>query len=432
MMSRHDKRTLANGLRVVCIPQPHLHACEVSCYVGVGSRHEPDGQAGISHFLEHMLFRGTDEHPDSLDLEKGFEALGGGANAATDAETTCYFSRFHPDRVGDGLALFASMLQRPRLADIEIERRIILEEAQEDFNEQGREINPDSLMARLLWPGSSLARPTIGSPKTLAAIDEEMLRAHHRCFYTPANTVIAVAGKVDTEAVFAAAERHFGAWRGRQPEPYVPDAAGRPVSFRRSEWVEDSASQLAVQLALPLPGRRSEHGLRLRILRRILSGGVASRLMLRLREKLGLTYSIEANLTMLEEAGALVVDFMVVPENLPAAVREVCRVFAELCRQPVPDEEFRRIVDNYLFDLDFSLDHPDEMVVRYGWGELVGDVRDLDADRTALQSVTPADLSETLRACFDLRQLRLVVVGPFRPADRHAVEAELETFAAGF
>jgi len=121
-MSRHFKKTLDNGLRVVCIPQPHLHACEVSCYVGVGSRHETAATSGISHFLEHMLFRGTAEYGSSLELEKAFEALGGNANAATDAESTCYFSRFHPEKVAEGITLFASMLQRPLLQDIEVER----------------------------------------------------------------------------------------------------------------------------------------------------------------------------------------------------------------------------------------------------------------------------------------------------------------------
>ena len=87
---------LDNGPRIVVVPQPHLHVCEMACYVGVGSRYESEELAGISHFLEHMLFRGTEDYPDSLLLERAFEALGGTVNAATDAELTCYFSRLHP------------------------------------------------------------------------------------------------------------------------------------------------------------------------------------------------------------------------------------------------------------------------------------------------------------------------------------------------
>lgn len=429
-MSRHFQKILANGLRVVCIPQPHLHACEVSCYVGVGSRHESANVSGISHFLEHMLFRGTAEYANSLELEKAFEALGGSVNAATDAESTFYFSRLHPERMAAGLVLFASMLQRPLLNEIEVERAIIIEEAQEDFNEQGVEINPDSLMARLLWPNTALARPTIGSLQTLARIDEKMLRDHHRQYYTPTNTVIAVAGKVVPEEVFAAVEKSFGSWVGQQ-SPEV-EVVGTLQGSHRSTWVNDSASQLTVQLAFPLPGRESEHALRLRILRRILSGGVTSRLMLRLRETLGLTYNVEANLSMLAETGALLIDFMVIPENLEPAIREVCTIVADICRKPFPEDEFNRVVRNYHYDLDFSNDHPDEMVTRYGWGELVGFVRDVEADRQALALITADDLAATVRACLDPRQIRLVVVGPYRPADQSSVEKCLQQFVETF
>lgn len=429
-MNRHFKKTLGNGLRVVCIPQLHLHACEVSCYVGVGSRHEPEDQAGISHFLEHMLFRGTEEYPSSLELERAFEALGGGANAATDAESTCFFSRFHPEKVTDGIALFASMLQRPLLQDLEVERSIILEEAQEDFNEEGKEINPDTLMIRLLWPKTVLAHPTIGSLETLASMDEAMLRKHHARFYVPANTVIAVAGPVEPEEVFAVAEQAFSGWRGAEKEALaLVGEMDVPVG---STWVRDSASQLTVQMAFPLPGRESEHAIGLRIMRRILSGGVASRLMLRLRETLGLTYSIEANLTVLAETGALVIDFLVAPENLVSAVREVGEIIADLWQNPVPEDEFARAVQNYQYDLDFSNDHSDEMVTRYGWGELIGFVRDVDADRQALQRLTSTSLSATIRTCLEPQNPRLVVVGPYRPADRIATEEYLQTFSSRF
>ncbi len=429
-MSRYFQKTLANGLRVVCIPQPHLHACDVSCYVGVGSRHESAETSGISHFLEHMLFRGTAEYASSLELEKAFEALGGSVNAATDAESTCYFSRLHPERMAEGLALFASMLQRPLLNDLEVERSIITEEAQEDFNEQGVEINPDSLMARLLWPDTSLARSTIGSLETLARIDEQMLRDHHRQYYTPTNTVIAVAGRVVPEEVFAAAEKNFSSWTGQQsPEAEV---VGTLQESPRSTWVTDSASQLTVQLALPLPGRESEHALRLRILRRILSGGVTSRLMLRLRETLGLTYNVEANLSMLAETGALLIDFMVIPDNLEPAIREVCAIIADIYHNPFPEDELNRVVRNYHYDLDFSNDHPDEMVTRYGWGELVGFVRDIEADRQALDLITADDLAATVRACLDPKQIRTVVVGPYRPSDQELIEQFLQQFVDSF
>ena len=113
------KKTLANGLRLVAVEMPHLHSAEIAIYLKVGGRNDPDGKAGISHFLEHMLFRGTAEHPTTLELETAFEAIGGSVNAATDEESTCYFTRLHPDHVPQGIRLFSSMLLRPTLPGID-------------------------------------------------------------------------------------------------------------------------------------------------------------------------------------------------------------------------------------------------------------------------------------------------------------------------
>src|SRR6516164_1509443 len=110
-----SKRTLPNGLRLVAVEMPHLHSAEIAFYVKVGGRNDPAEKAGISHFLEHMLFRGTEEHPSTLELETAFEAIGGSVNAATDEESTCYFSRVHPEHVREGIRLFASMLLHPTL-----------------------------------------------------------------------------------------------------------------------------------------------------------------------------------------------------------------------------------------------------------------------------------------------------------------------------
>jgi len=206
--------TLKNGLRVVSVPLPHHHGAEVLFYVGVGSRHEPPRQAGISHFLEHMLFKGTADYPSGLAMERAFEAVGGSANAATDTETTCFHSRIHPEHLEEGLRLFASMLRRPLFKDLEVERRVILEEALSDFSENGRQINPDNLIAGLLFPRHPLGRPTVGSRPCVARISLAQLQQHHASFYTPANAVLAVAGPIEHGRMLEAAQKCFGDWHG--------------------------------------------------------------------------------------------------------------------------------------------------------------------------------------------------------------------------
>jgi predicted Zn-dependent peptidase len=427
-MNEFHKDTLANGLRVMTVEMPHLHCAEMVCYVGTGGRHEGAETAGISHFLEHMLFRGTTDHPSSILLERAFEAIGGAVNASTDLETTCFHSRLHPANLRQGAALFASMLRRPLLGDMETERKIILEEALEDINEKGEEINPDNLTARLLWPGTSLAFPTVGTRESIHHIGLEHLRRHHGAFYRPDNTVIAVAGPVTRGDVLAAVKAEFGGWPEQEPpqapSPLPPFADQAPESV----WVRDSGSQVSVQLAFRVPHRHSPHAVPLRVLRRILSWGASSRLMLSLRERLGLTYHVDAGLTLYDDCGCLTVDIALNPTNLVTAVRELLAIFEDLCEKPVNEEELGRTVQSYLYDLDFSRDHPDEMSVRYGWGELVGYLRTVQDDRRDITAVTPQDLFATSREFFTAQALKVAVVGPWRKKDRPAVEKLLAGF----
>ena len=177
-MIRPHTHTLANGLRVVCVEMPHLHSAELALYLKVGGRNDPTGREGLSHFLEHILFRGTADFASSQEIENAFEAIGGAPNASTDADSTCYYSRIHPGHYRRGMEIFASMLIRPLLEGIEIEKRIITEEAREDLNEQGEEINADTIVSRLLWPRHPLGMPTIGTLESIADISQADLVRH--------------------------------------------------------------------------------------------------------------------------------------------------------------------------------------------------------------------------------------------------------------
>jgi predicted Zn-dependent peptidase len=409
---------LDNGLRIVAVPQPHLHVCEMACYVGVGGRYEPAALAGISHFLEHMLFRGTRDYPDSLTLERAFEAIGGTVNAATDAESTCYFSRLHPDQLATGAELFASLLRRPIWPDIETERRIIVEEALEDLNEHGAMINPDVLTGRLHWPDHPLSQPIIGTDESLKAIGLDALIAFHQHYYTPGNTVIVVSGRIDVEATHRLVSAVFSDWQGASPSP--PIAAPPPTADNQpqSVWVNDSSSQIAVQISLQLPGRHDPDAFAMRIWRRLLSWGATSRLMLRLREELGLTYHVEANLVLLADTGCLTVDLSVNPDNLYLAIYEVLDILKNMRRTPVPKEELQRVVSNFCFDLEFSRDHADEMTVRHGWGELVNYHRSIEDDLQSVAALTSEQLQNAARRLIIPTQLALAIVGPFTPEDR--------------
>ncbi|PLX85480.1 MAG: insulinase family protein [Desulfuromonas sp.] len=421
-MSEYFRDTLGNGLRVITVEMPHLHSCEMACYVDVGSRHETPELAGICHFLEHILFRGTADYPESYRLERAFEALGGAVNASTDSECTCFHSRLHPRHVREGAALFASMLCRPLFSELEMERQVIMEEALEELNEQGEDISPDNLSARLLWPGHPLSLPTLGTRDSIARIGEEDLRRHHAAFFTPARTVLAVAGRVSRSDVVAAAESAFGAWGAAAAHESPPEPPPQPPVSPATCWVRDSDSQINMQLAFSLPGRGDPRTIDLRVLRWILSWGGASRLMLRLREKLGLTYSADANLALFADCGCLSIDMALAPAKLVPAVKETIAIIEELRNELVGSEELEGVVQAFLFDLDFNRDHVEAATARFGWGEMAAYLRTSEQDRREVAGVTPERLRETARALLGPQLRKAVVVGPYRPEDRDRVE----------
>ncbi|MEI6702340.1 MAG: pitrilysin family protein [Deltaproteobacteria bacterium] len=411
-MIRPFLHTLTNGLRVVCVEMPHLHAVEIAIYLKVGGRNDPPGRQGLSHFLEHALFRGTADYGSSMAIESAFEAIGGAPNAATDAESTCYYSRVHPDHVKAGMEIFASMLQRPLLCGIEVEKRIITEEAREDLNENGDEINPDTLVSRLLWPRHPLGMPTIGTLESIAAIERDDLAKHLREFYVPSAAVLAVSGPVNSHEVFCAAHDCFGNWSG-SPPPLVrmfQSADNKP----RIKCVQDSDSQMNLQLAYMGLAREDRRFMAVRFLRRILAGGGGSRLHVRLREELGIVYSVEGAIGAYDETGCPAFDLSTAPETLIHAVEATLAELSCITDVPVPDEELERIRNSYIFDLEFSRDSAYEMGGRYGWGELMGVVRSIEEDQSEARRITADELQRTAREIFTPENLRLVVVGPWK------------------
>ena len=426
-MSEYFVDTLANGLRLVTVPMPHLHAAEIVCYLAVGGQCEDEHVAGISHFLEHMIFRGTAEYPTSILLERAFEVIGGAVNASTDAETTCFHSRVHPTRLSEGIAIFASMLRRPLFKDIDVERRIILEEAREDYNEEGVQINSDNLMAELLWPGHPLGKTLIGSPETLQRIDPALLQDYYRQWYRPDNLVICACGPLDHEEALAAVAAEFAGWTvdsimvSETPGYHLP-------SGPRSCWVQDSDSQVAIQLAFRLPGREDERSLAARFLCRLLAWGGGARLPLRLREELGLTYAVDAHCSLMKDTGYVAIDLSVAPANLVLAIKEVLGVLTALCQELIGQDELEGAICSYLFDLEYSQDQTEAQAVRYGWGLQADCLRTVRQDEELVRQFTPSGLKSMAQDIFRRDLLHLVVVGPWSDDDKLETEELLAVF----
>lgn len=411
---------LNNGLRVVSVPLPYLHCAEIAIYLKAGARNDPPNRSGLSHFLEHMLFRGTEEYATSLELETAFEELGGSVNAATDTDTTCFYAHIHPDNVARGIEILSSMLLRPTLNGIELERRIISEEALEDINQEGTVTSPDLVMGQLLWPGHPLAGSTVGTMEDISRISEQDLRGHLAGWYSPTNAVLVVAGPHDHSTVVQAASKAFADWLPASLPDVSPFVCSGPAGPKVT-FVPDSDSQLTMQLAFHAFRREDPKITHLKVLRRLLAGGGCSRLHLTLREQLGLVYSVESSIGAYDETGCLTIDMATAPENLQLALSSTVAELDRLCNELIPERELKRVKTAYIADLDYSRDSVTEMGTRYGWGTLMGVVRDIDEDQQDVSNVTAEALRETANLVFRAGNRHLVVIGPVEGIDQHEI-----------
>ncbi len=414
------RHVLPNGLRVLTAPAPGLHSAMIALYVRAGSRHEVAQVNGISHFLEHLFFRGSQGWPDTVAMNAAVESAGGSLNGITARDHGCYFTPIHPGEVGTGLAILGDLVRRPLLREMDVEREVILEEILDEVDADGRDIDPDNLSKRIAFGGHPLAFKIAGTPEIVRRLTERDVRVHHARFYTGVNLVLAVAGPVRPNEVLALAEEHLGALpRGRRsvdlPPPGWP--AGPLV-----EVVGHDDAQAEFSLSFPCPPERHpDYPVHLCI-RRILDDGLSSRLPFEIVERRGLAYSLHAGIDSFADAGMTVVDGACAPAKLPRVVEEVLRVVGGLAHAPVPDEELARVQRRHRMTLAFSLDSAAELAGWYGSGEVLSAPEGFEERCRRVERVTPADVLRVARETFRRRNAIAVVVGPARRRERAAVE----------
>ena len=256
---RARNRVLKNGLRVVAVEMPHVHACSLVAYVRAGSRYETAKTNGVSHFLEHMFFRGTDRFPSTYELAHHIESLGATFNATTTREMAYFYTEIAPRHLEAGVETLGEMFGSPLFPDIGIEREVVLEEMNEDYNEDGLLIDPDSVAKGKLWPGHPLGFPIIGIGKNVKRFKVEDLRAHHERLYTARNMVLCAAGGVSVELFDVSGAMTLEGLLGSH-KPFLPEVhAVRPHDgqkacaahllqvLARSELVETHANCAKVQ-----------------------------------------------------------------------------------------------------------------------------------------------------------------------------------------
>lgn len=417
--------TLENGLRVAVVPLPHLRAATILAMVGVGARYESEQENGISHLVEHMLFRGTRVRPTAHGVTLAFESLGASIDATTHADFTAYEVTLPPSAVEPALDALAELVDGPLFLGLDVEKNIVREEILEGVDEDGREVDPGDLLHRAVFGAHPLGQPLAGNEENLDRFTVDDLKGWHRHHHGARNLALVVAGAVDPTTTLRAIERSFrGLPEGerRRPSPFVAAKPGPRLTY-----VESIGSQTDLRFGIPTFGERDPRVRALDFVTRTLDGGMSARLFQTLALERGLVYDTFGHLELYSDVGLFTVGAACEHGNVPA-VAEACLALVRTLRDgPITEGELERARRRFLFELEASLD--DSGAIAAGIAQdLFFETEESFAElAAAARRVTLDDLHAVARASLGERHLQVVAVGTLGEREERALRALVRT-----
>ena len=400
---------LGNGLRVTTVELPHLHTAVVSVFIKVGARFESEADSGLSHFVEHMLFRGNAQHPTSLALNTAFESLGSSLHAETGRDYTLFQIGTAPDDVVAALELFGQFLGAPRFADIELERALVLEEINEDYSEEDIEINADDIARGLVFPGHPLGQRIIGPRVNVQRFSLEDVRRHFGRFYGARNMTLCVAGPVKHDSIAVACSRYLGDMHGgevSEPQSAPPSVVG-PVLHT----VRDSGSQTSVCVLLRGVGELDPGYLGFVALSRLLDDGMSTRLHYQLADQKGLAYSIGAGIEPLVDTALLDIVGATANDKVPELVRELLSLLSGLRQGVIADDELAKARARYRYETLASVDDAAAMAAWFSGTALYYPPVPLSRRLAQIEAVTLTDVQAAAQRVLVPDNLVVAAVG---------------------
>lgn len=404
----YRKSALPNGIRLVTETMPHVRSVAVGIWVETGSRVEPEARGGISHLIEHLVFKGTASR-SAEEIARAIDSVGGQMDAFTTKEQTCFYVSVLDEHLPLAVGLLTDILREPLFApdDIEKEKAVVLQEIKMVEDDPGDLVH--DLFAGALWGDHPLGRPVLGSRETLEAVGREEIRAHLRDFYQPDQVIVAAAGDVDHAHLMGLLGDATQGWEGRA----LPLNAPAPVS--RAAVARDGRESAQVHLcmgveALPYaaPDRYAMF-----LLNALLGSSMSSRLFQEVREKRGLAYSIYSYQQAYRDTGLLVVYAGTAPESY----RQVLDLVWGECRrvrdEPMDPDEFRRGKEQLKGNLLLGLESTNNRMTRLAKMEIYfGRYFDLDEIIRGIEAVTLEGFRDLTARLFGADAYALTTIGP--------------------
>jgi predicted Zn-dependent peptidase len=404
--------TLNSGIRLVTETMPEVASLCVGVWVGTGSRDETPEQSGISHFLEHLLFKGTPERT-AREIAEEVDAVGGDMNAYTTKEYTTFYVRALAEHVELGLDILCDILCRPALRpeEVDAERQVILEEVLMHRDEPADVVQEH--FANAMFPAHPLGREVLGEPEVIRNVTVPAIRSFFDEHYLPGNMVIAAAGDLDHERLAAGIQARFAARHGGRPP--VRQAPGDQTTALVVESRETEQAQLV--LGVRAPDRHSADRFALAVLNHTLGGGLSSRLFQEIREARGLAYSIGSDRSAYDDAGTLAVSVGTSPEHAHEVLELLHVELDRLGAEGITSRELEVAKGHLRADMLLSLEDSGSRMSRIGAGLLLfGSVLTTQELLARIAAVT-ADQVRTVAAQVLAGPRTLAVVGPFAESD---------------
>jgi predicted Zn-dependent peptidase len=413
----YHKTVLPNGIRVVSGPMTGVRSASLIFYYNVGSRYERPELSGVSHFLEHMLFKGTEKRPDPMQISQAIEGIGGILNAATGRESTSYWAKVPSTHFAMSYEVLADIIRNSVVDPVELEkeRSVIQEEIRSIYD------SPEDLVHEVIdevvWGDQGVGRSIAGTEDTVAGIDREGMVGFWKRNYTPSRLVVAAGGDIDHDEVVALTEEHFGDLSEDTPaDEYEPAATDQAEP--RVHLIERDTEQAHLCLSMPaLPysdDRRYVQG----TIEAVLSSGMSSRLFQEIREKRGLVYSVYGYFRPYEDVGQGVfyagTDLERVEETIEALIEELRKIRDE----PLPEEELQMTKDLRKGRLLMGLEDSRSVASWVGSQELTyGEIKTPEEIMERIEAVTVEQVQELAQEIFRDELLSLALVGPYQDRD---------------
>ena len=404
-MNQRECVTLPNGLQIWLDPQPDRYTAAFGVWVSSGSCMETPEQNGISHFLEHMFFKGSQTRT-AAQLAAEMDGLGGQLNAFTAKEYTCFYARTLAEHVADGFALLADMLRYPAMQPelLETERGVVLEEISAAADDPEDAVG--ERLEQAIWAQSPYGRPILGTRETVEVLTVESLNAHRARMFVPNRMVVSISGAFDRDAFLAQVTDAFG-----DLTPGVGRAKPDPIPYTRADIAEKRRlEQTHICLALPAVPAQDPRRWALTMLSSVLGGASSSRLFQRIREELGLAYAIDSDVSLYDGGGALYIQAAVSPNQMARAAAEIGAVLRAL-RAGVTAAEFDRAREGLRASLRMSMESSMSRAAYAGRTALTGSVRTDDEILAQVARVTRDDVNALAAELLDLDRLSVSVCG---------------------